>query len=333
MENNKTLERYKLKPEGAVERYHELLKEDIDKFTLNTSGAEEIECFVCGSKEYSLRYKKFGFDVVNCSECSMVYVNPRPNNEHLIKYYTESLASAYFQEYIIAPTQEYRIDRIVKPRLNYLLNKIPGKGKWLDVGCSSGLLLSEGAKTGWDPYGIEFEETSANAARDVGIFIYEKPIEDLGIENKFDLVTMFEVLEHVADPKGTLEHCFTAMTKGGHIVITVPNIEGIEFEILEDKHSNIAPPSHLNYFSPQTLTDILIKYGFEIVELDTPGLLDVSNLNIFMNKDDTLSSGNNSLDHILKSSDEGSDEAREKFQQVIAESNKSGHLRVIAKKV
>ena len=328
----KTLERYKLKPEGAVERYHQLLKEDIEKFTLNTSGAEEVNCFVCESKKYNQCYKKFGFGIVKCADCNMVYVNPRPKNESLIKYYTESLASAYFQEFIISPTQDYRIENIVKPRLQFLIDNFPDKGKWLDIGCSSGLLLSEGAKVGWDPYGIEFEATAANAARELGVHIYEKPIEELDIENKFDLVTMFEVLEHVADPKSTLEHCYKAMNKGGHIVITVPNIEGIEFEILEDKHSNIAPPSHLNYFSPQTLTDILVKNGFEIVNIDTPVLLDVSNLNIFMNKDDSLTSGNNAIDKILKSNEKGADKIREDFQNIIAASNMSGHLRAIARK-
>ena len=70
-----------------------------------------------------------------------------------------------------------------------------------------------------------------------------------------------------------------------------------------------------------------------MVELDTPGLLDVSNLNIFLNKDKSITSGSKAIDDILRSNQDGAEKIREKFQSIIAESNKSGHLRAIAKKI
>ena len=330
--HDSVLKRYKLKPEGTVEKYRSLIEKDIENFLLNNDEMEIVSCFVCNSIDNRLLYKKLGFRIVECQECGMVFVNPRPSTEKLQRYYARSLASAYFQENIIEPTQNYRMEKIVGPRLSYLTQKVKDTGNWLDIGCSSGMLLGEGKQVGWDVYGIEFENKAKQTAKEKGIYVYDKPIENLALKDKFDLVTMFEVLEHVNNPKITLEACLKAMKVGGTIVLTVPNIDGFEFQVVGVHHSNICPPSHLNYFGPVTLIRILEKIGFKISEVDTPGLLDVDNIRVFFSKNKSLSTGSKMLDEIINSDTDDAEANRSILQTLVSNSKNSGHLRVVAKK-
>lgn len=326
------MKRYNLKPPGTVEKFNELLKQDIENLKLATSDLEEICCPVCDSRLTSTYGLKHGFTLKTCLECEMVYVSPRPNQGALLKFYRDSKASSYFQEFIIKPTEQYRVENIVKPRLDYLSQKILVKGSWLDIGCSAGTLLSEGKKLGWDVHGIEFESSAGRLAKDKGIVVYDEPIETLGLDNKFDLITMFEVLEHVGSPIDVLRACLRANKNNGALVITVPNIGGVEFEVLGVEHSNICPPGHLNYFSPNTLCNLLTRVGYEVVEFDTPGKLDVDNMRSHFMHNKQLTSGNKMLDKIIASSGPESEVLAKALQDIVEKSQSSGHLRVIAMK-
>jgi 2-polyprenyl-3-methyl-5-hydroxy-6-metoxy-1,4-benzoquinol methylase len=328
----KQLEREKLKPKGAVEKYSQLLKQDIKRFGLNVDELELINCPVCGSVAKNNYGKKYGYDIVKCSECSMVYVSPRPSARKLNQFYKNSEASKFFQESIIKPTENYRIEKIVKPRLNYINSKINEVGEWLDVGCSSGILLAEGKKAGWSVHGIEFEDEAADSARRKDVIIYQKPLEEMGFVNRFQLITMFEVLEHINNPSEILRHCYRANKKGGYLLITVPNIEGFEFECIGLDHSNICPPSHLNYYGPATLSRALISCGYKILEVNTPGMLDIDNVRTALLLNKPKSTGNLFLDEIIKSNGVKEAKIRDVLQEYISLAGKSGNLRILVEK-
>ena len=326
------IKRVDLKPVGAVEKYNVLLQKDIDNLKLHEKNMDDVSCPVCNSRESNLVGEKYNFKLVSCSSCSFTFINPRPSPDSMEFYYANSKASAFFQTNIIGPTEHVRIEKIVKPRLNYLNDTFPNKGKWLDIGCSTATLLSEGIKSGWDGVGLDFEQTAIDQATKKGVPMLIKPIEVIKPKNEYDLITMFEVLEHLSNPKENLEACYNANKIGGSIVITVPNIDGFEFETLGMVHTNICPPSHLNHFSPSTLPKLLSDIGYAITEVETPGYLDVDNVrNAFLhNKISTT--GNKFLDKIISSENESSEESREALQEIIFKSNNSGHLRVVATK-
>jgi 2-polyprenyl-3-methyl-5-hydroxy-6-metoxy-1,4-benzoquinol methylase len=326
------IKRVDLKPIGAVEHYNELLQKDIQDFMLSIDGLEQVDCPVCRSKTSKLFGEKYSFKLVTCDGCGFVYINPRPTPVAMENYYANSKASAYFQTNIIGPTEGNRLRLIVTPRLNYINHKFPNKGTWLDIGCSTATLISEAKKTGWQVTGLDFEKTAIAAAEGKGVPMLTKPIEVLDIQNQFDLISLFEVLEHLSNPRETLEACFKANTKGGSIVITIPNIEGFEFETLGMAHSNICPPSHLNHFSPSTLPKLLADIGYEVTDIETPGYLDVDNVRNAMLNGKITTTGSKLLDTIITSDAHRAAEEREVLQGIVARSNKSGHLRVVAKK-
>ena len=326
------IKRADLKPIGSVERYNELLKNDIKEFMFNNKSMNEISCPICFSASQQVWGEKYDFNFVCCDGCGFVFVNPRPSSSDMINYYANSKASAFFQSNIIAPTEENRIELIVKPRLAYIEKKYPSKGKWLDIGCSSAILLAEAKKIGWEVTGLDFEKNAIAAAERRGVQVLEKPIESLGIELEFHLITLFEVLEHLSSPRETLEACYAASTNGGSIVITVPNIEGFEFESLGVSHTNVCPPSHLNYFSPATLSRLLLDVGYEITDIDTPGYLDVDNVRSAILSNTITTTGNKFIDTVLMSNVPLGERNREALQRIISSSGKSGHLRICAKK-
>jgi len=330
--DNLVIKRVDLKPIGSVERYNELLKSDIKDFMFMNKSMIEISCPVCFSEYKQLWGEKYGFNFVCCDECGFVFVNPRPSSSDMINYYENSKASAFFQSNIIAPTEQNRIELIVKPRLSYIDEKYPFKGKWLDIGCSSAILLAEAKKSGWDVVGLDFEKNAIAAAERKGVSMLDQPIESLGIKFEFHLITLFEVLEHLSNPREVLEACYAATVKSGSIIITVPNIEGFEFESLGVNHTNICPPSHLNYFSPSTLSRLLLDVGYDITDIETPGYLDVDNVRSAMLSKTITTTGNKFIDLVLMSNEPLGERNREALQRIISSTQKSGHLRICATK-
>ena len=136
----------------------------------------------------------------------------------------------------------------------------------------------------------------------------------------------------MSNPREALEACYRASTDGGSIVITVPNIEGFEFETIGMAHSNICPPSHLNYFSPSTLSTLLADVGYELTDIETPGYLDVDNIRTNILSGTIETTGNKLLDELMTSEKPFADVNREALQGIVSTSGKSGHLRICARK-
>ena len=326
------IKRVNLKQIDAVEKYNVLLQKDIDNLKLHEKNMDHVSCPVCDCNKSNLIGTKYNFKLVSCKSCSFTFINPRPSPDSMEFYYANSKASAFFQTNIIGPTEHIRINKIVKPRLDYLNDAFPKKGKWLDIGCSTATLLSEGIKSGWDGVGLDFEQTAIDLASKKGVPMLTKPIEVIKPKNEFDLITMFEVLEHLSNPKENLEACYNANKVGGSIVITVPNIDGFEFETLGMAHTNICPPSHLNHFSPSTLPKLLYDVGYSVDIVETPGYLDVDNVRNAFKHNKISTTGNKFLDKVITSDKDFAEEHRDTIQDIVRKSNNSGHLRVVATK-
>ena len=97
---------------------------------------------------------------------------------------------------------------------------------------------------------------------------------ELSEDLKFDVLTNFEVIEHLGDPLGFLQKSANLLVDGGIIMISCPNGEGFDFSIL-GKECNSVDHEHLNYFNPDSIEILLNRAGFEVLEVTTPGELDV----------------------------------------------------------
>jgi 2-polyprenyl-3-methyl-5-hydroxy-6-metoxy-1,4-benzoquinol methylase len=141
-----------------------------------------------------------------------------------------------------------------------------GPGRVLDVGCGRGVLLQEFRRRGWEVQGTELSESAASHARQT----LKIPVEIGDLEtisfppNYFDAITLWHVLEHVADPRTLLAEIRRILKPDGVLLVAVPNFGSLEARISKDKWFHLDVPRHVTHFSAATLEHALNENGFDI---------------------------------------------------------------------
>jgi len=203
---------------------------------------------------YMLPGDKYGRHV-KCQKCRLVYVNPIKKEDKLKEDYSQMKS---IDATIVG---ESRL-RAAKSQLR-LINKYSNGTSLLDVGCGEGFFLSTATNAGYRTKGIEIsQDAAAYAKREFGLDIEARAFEELQLpENYFDIVTLWQVLEHLPRPLEILNEAHRILKPGGLIAASTPDIEGIPSKILRKKWWNIRR-IHVNQFSAKTLTDIIQNAGF-----------------------------------------------------------------------
>jgi len=258
--------------------------------TSNFEDFETISCAVCSSDKFSVLFKnhdrlygtKGVFNIVKCDECGLVYLNPRPRKEFIHNYYpneyepynidakdfyqklNESLLNSYYKE------NGSLIDWFKGLLCKYIYNPPPKtyKGRILDIGCGSGVYLHTLKKHGWDVYGVEMSSKAVELAREK----LKLPNINLGLvedikypEKFFDVVMMNHVIEHLFDPRHSLQEANRILKTGGLLIITTPNIDSVNFKIFGKYWFPLETPRHLNLFEVSTMSKLLRDAGFKLV--------------------------------------------------------------------
>lgn len=223
---------------------------------------EEVPCNLCKTADFKVWAVKDGFRIVECASCGLVFVNPRPNSKGLELAY----GSDYFKMHTEGGALEKRIrmyDMEVK-----LLQKFAQGGKILDVGCGGGYFMSRFGNS-WDKYGIEFNPVAAEAARtQFGLQVQVGEFPGLKYPlNFFDAVSMRGVIEHFLDPLSYLKKSHEVLKKGGVLMINTPNGGSLAARMYRAGFRLVAPPFHIYYFSPKTITALLEKAGFKVEKI------------------------------------------------------------------
>lgn len=228
-----------------------------------------VSCPFCGqSGENTLIWKipdrlwfpERYFGLVRCDRCAFVYLNPRPIKKEMKQYYpnfTHSLAS---------------FPKVMPPAFLWRFRQIENRqkgGRLLDVGCGNGLFLVFALERGWDGYGLDNSASAIQMARqrlDDRVTLTTL-LETCYSSNSFDVVSFFEVLEHLPSPTDYLREVHRILKPGGWICISVPNFASLERSIFRKWWIGLDAPRHLQQFNPNSLRLILENAGFEVVEL------------------------------------------------------------------
>lgn len=215
-------------------------------------------CNLCGSGSPVHLFSKDGFDLVRCRQCELVYVANPPSGDELQKLY--SFESGYQKELVEDPiSTAFHHDEATRNLA--LLQGHARSGRLLDVGCSTGLFLSAARKAGWQARGVEYSEDSSRVAREVyGLDVVTGALEPGMFEpGSFDVVTFWDVIEHVPDPAHTLGVAAELLAPGGLMVLKTPNVDGLypkaslALAHRLDFWRHPEPPGHLFQFSEKTL--------------------------------------------------------------------------------
>ena len=203
---------------------------------------------------YMLPGDKYGRHV-ECQRCHLVYVNPIIREEKINNDYSQMNS-------IDATIVRGSRLRAAKSQVR-MINKYINGTSFLDIGCGEGFFPSTAASAGYSTKGIEISQAAAAyAEREFGLDIEARAFEELQLPgNYFDVVTLWQVLEHLPHPLEILKEAHRILKPGGLIATSTPNIEGIPSRILRRKWWNIRK-IHINQFSTKTLTYILQNAGF-----------------------------------------------------------------------
>ena len=237
---------------------------------------ESINCPICNSDQMhfvthdwqTIGSQSYTFTLVRCDKCHLVYVNPRLRKEAI----TTSKGGGAHHDSIAFKQTLYEIGcRKLKERLDFSSDYMP---KLLDVGCGYGSFLKVAQKYDFDVTGIEINEKAVEGARKNGFVVYDNNLEDLALpEQMFDVVTLWDVIEHVDSPKSLLTEAARLLRPGGILFFHTGNaaFQVTKGHILAKLRPGCGPYNipyhHLYHFSPQTSRELLRRIGeFEQVE-------------------------------------------------------------------
>ncbi|MBI2524622.1 MAG: class I SAM-dependent methyltransferase [Candidatus Rokubacteria bacterium] len=219
----------------------------------------------CGSSLSRVAFRKNGYAIARCLDCGHGWVSPFPGREELAALYNEEFFEiAYFQDQDVRRKNfELWVRAIGMP---------PAGGRLVDVGCADGLFLEISAKE-WDVRGIEISRFAAESIRArLGIPVDVGELPDLSYpDGSFDVVTMWDVLEHVPNPDAYVRSAFRVLRPGGRVYITTGDFDSGMARVLGRKWRLISPPFHLHFFSRRSMRRMLESAGFEVRTVETSG--------------------------------------------------------------
>ena len=237
-----------------------------------------MSCILCQGNDLKLISEKDSKSkgeliICVCNACSMVSQNPIPTEEQVEQYYATEYRQDYKQVFEPKLKHVYRAGNLAFYRLGFLTKNNVTSGKLLDVGAGGGEFTYVSSQLGFDSAGIEPNIGYSNYARDQ----YQANVKTgklADIDDKFDVITMFHVMEHIPDPVKTFKKLYDLLNEDGSLFIEVPNIESFS-----QSPTNTFFKAHIHYFSAITLIACASKY-FVSVDLDNSG----NNISILFNR-------------------------------------------------
>ncbi len=226
---------------------------------VDESSPRQVEAFRCTSPGYGRHHT-----IVQCLNCGLVYTNPRFDGEQILDSYEAVEDPLYLEE---RDGRVLTFERHLRP-----LEKIKAPpGKLLDVGAYVGVFVEIAAQHGWDAYGVEPSKWAVEQARALGLHLIEGTMASPELEEaSFNVVTMWDVIEHVADPFGEIQLAHRLLKPGGLLVVHTMDIDSL-FARVMGKRWPWLMEMHIYYFSQHTLRMMLEKAGFTVIHSAAQG--------------------------------------------------------------
>ena len=220
-------------------------------------------CPVCGETASQPYLQKLELKLVRCTGCSMVYANPVLAEMANGAFYDRAGGEYLTPEKIASDYAAVRFERELR-----LFRAHCRQGSVLDVGCSSGGFLYQLKKQFPQDYqvlGTDVSTGPLSHAAKMGIPIIKEHFLRSNFAEKFDAVTFWAVMEHLAEPAAFLKKAAAVLKPGGHCFILTPNLGSLAVRLIGAKYRYIFP-EHLNYFTPPTMARF-VEREFSVVQV------------------------------------------------------------------
>lgn len=246
-----------------------------------------IRCDLCGSEKHKFLFRSRDrllkiddalFNIVKCEDCGLVFINPQPTAEELVKYYPASYGAYNEDDGVFKYGFFSRLARKIKrifinqdDNIKKINNSNEKPINYLDFGCAGGEKMEfvSRAHPSWSIYGLDNSAFAcANAEkRGFKIFCGDALTIDLP-ENFFDVINMSHVVEHLHSPKETLQKVNRMLSPEGRLIIYTPNLDSLAAKIFGSYWFATDCPRHLFLFTTRTLSHMLFEAGFEVEKIE-----------------------------------------------------------------
>lgn len=218
--------------------------------------------FRCTNHEYG-RHP----EILRCRDCGFVFLKERPTAEELSELYGDVEDPLYERE---EAGRQVTFDAHLG-RLEQIVGSPQGR-RLLDVGAYTGVAVEVAVKRGWEAVGVDPCRWAVESGRRRGRNVILGSVTDASIEamGLFDVVTLWDVIEHLADPEKVLSAVFRSLRPGGIVAVHTMDVDSL-FARLTGRHWPWYMEMHLFYFSPATLSRLFRNVGFEVVHVEHRG--------------------------------------------------------------
>jgi len=224
------------------------------------------KCPICGG-EARFYFEKFQRQIFSCQNCGLKFVWPIPSKKEIELFYRQYWEKKSFRGEKALGYLSYLAEK--ESFLDYF-QKVFGQvnlapGQVLDIGCGPGFFLKIAQEKGWQVWGLDLSAEAVAQARKIlkTRRIYQQTLEKSNfLPNFFDLVTIFQTIEHEQSPLELLKKVRRILKPKGILLLTTPNASGWQAKIMDRRWFSYRHPDHLWFFSQKSLEILLKKAGF-----------------------------------------------------------------------
>lgn len=241
---------------------------------------ERTVCPACGSERHRLLLRapdRFNpdqgrpYQIVACSVCAFVYLNPRPKRAYIGGFYVED----GYQPHLSLRGQGGLLDRVYAAVRQYMLGwkrrkieRFVARGRLLDIGCGTGEFLGEMQRHGWDVEGLERDASAAEyATRTFGVPVTAEDFlsAEHGRDN-FHVVTLWHALEHLYEPLNVLRKVRDVLRRDGLVLVAAPNLRSLDGRFYGPHWVALDAPRHVQHFHRESMAQLCEASGLELFE-------------------------------------------------------------------
>ena len=240
---------------------------------LRAPGAlEETPCPACGNPKATPAFTLHAFTYRQCAHCASLYVSPRPSQAALARYYAESEASHYRVEHFSRDTAKARRYHLLVSHANWMGQLVDESGAgaspvYVDIETYAPEIFEEIARLGM--FARRYAVRPLLHAHDA------VTVQDWALPEPAGAVSAFEKMEHQHNPLRLLQQMTALAAPDGMLFFTTRTCTGFDLQVLRENAPYIFVPEHLNLLSIEGIHALLDRAGLELVELSTPGQLDL----------------------------------------------------------
>jgi 2-polyprenyl-3-methyl-5-hydroxy-6-metoxy-1,4-benzoquinol methylase len=201
-------------------------------------------------------------NMLQCNDCNFVFAKNIPSLEELIKHY-----EGYERNDYLSPITVQRYHEILDQ-----FEPFRKTNNIIDIGCGIGYFAEVAKERGWNVYGTEFTDKAIEICKNRGISMQQGAVDPSNYPNEhFDVITSFEVIEHINNPLEEIKIFDKILRSGGGVYITTPNFNSISRLLSGPDWTVIGYPEHLSYYTASSIDRLLNKFGFKKRKVETTG--------------------------------------------------------------